>query len=392
MCSDKPLKHPLLLTPTLAALAVTTSLSIDMVVPSLNIISVDIETSYSETQLILSGFVVVYACSLLMVPYVTLRLGEVRALVLALIVFSCGGVVCALAPDLPVLLLGRALQAGGAAFGPILARSITRTQYQGQALRSRLSDLATIAAIAPAMAPIVGAQLTHFLGWRSNFIFLSTFGVAVAIAIVMFVRVRPGSTMDTRARIFSQAATIFVRRDFLFGCVLLSGTYSLILLFVSLLPMIAESVLKISTNGLSLIFSLAVVSYIVGTRCVTRVRREKVPLFGASTVIAGGLLLTSLMVENNTSLVLVMVAVIIFNLSAGLFFPFGQDLVLLGPTTFSTTAMAIAVFLQNVTAAVVSGLATHLAVVTDQPIAVFGVALIFVGACQSVITKAAVQG
>lgn len=122
MCSDKPLKHPLLLTPTLAALAVTTSLSIDMVVPSLNIISVDIETSYSETQLILSVFVVVYACSLLMVPYVTLRLGEVRALVLALIVFSCGGVVCALAPDLPILLLGRALQAGGAAFGPILAR------------------------------------------------------------------------------------------------------------------------------------------------------------------------------------------------------------------------------------------------------------------------------
>jgi len=389
MVTEKPLRYPLLSTSALAAVAVTTSLSIDMVVPSLNIITEEIGTSYSESQLILSGFVVVYACSLLTVPYVTLRLGEVRALIMALSVFSFGGIVCAFAPDLPVLLIGRALQAMGAAFGPILARSITRTKYQGQALQARLSDLATIAAIAPAMAPIIGAQLTEFFGWRSNFVFLATFGIGTAIAVAMFIHLKPGSTMDTRARILTQAAAIFVRREFLLGCVLLCGTYSLILLFVSLLPVIASSVFTMSSSGISLMFSLSVVSYIVGTRCVRHVHEDKAPLFGVATIGAGALLLCSLLFNAETSLLAMILSLIIFNASAGMFLPLGQNLVLAGPQAYATTAMAIAVFLQNVTAAIVSAIGTYVAVLTDQPIAVFGLVVVFVGACQSGVRNAA---
>lgn len=388
MATEKPRRHPFLLTSALAAVAVTTSLSIDMVVPSFNIITEDVGISYSESQLILSVFVIVYACSLLLVPYVTLRLGEVRSLIMAFLVFSCGGIVCTIAPDLPVLLLGRALQAWGAAFGPILARSITRTQYQGQALQARLSDLATIAAIAPAMAPIIGAQLTTYFGWRSNFVFLAIFGVVTAVFVVTCVHLKPGSTIDTRARILKQAAAIFVRRDFLLGSVLLCVTYSLILLFVSLLPMIASSVFDISSNGISLLFSLSVVAYIIGTRCVRRVREERSPLFGIATVVSGILLLCSLMFDADVSLIAMIIAVLVFNASAGMFLPLGQNLVLSGPQAYSTTAMAIAVFLQNVAAAIISAIGTYVAVVSDQPIAVFGLAVIFAGACQSGVRSA----
>lgn len=111
---------------------------------------------------------------------VTARWPRKRAVQLALALFTAGCVVCALAPNLPILLLGRVLMGAGAMFSAAaaaLAVSLVAPALRGRALSITFLGIS----ISYAVGVPVGAWLGFEYGWRVP-IWLSA-GASLAVLV-----------------------------------------------------------------------------------------------------------------------------------------------------------------------------------------------------------------
>jgi DHA1 family bicyclomycin/chloramphenicol resistance-like MFS transporter len=97
-------------------------------------------------------------------------------------VFFVGSVWCALAADLPSLLLGRVIQAAGACATSVLSRAIARDMFSGAALARAMALIMIAMAAAPGFSPLLGGALDHYFGWRSEFVLVAAFAALGALA------------------------------------------------------------------------------------------------------------------------------------------------------------------------------------------------------------------
>ena len=98
-----------------------------------------------------------------------------------LAVFVAGSVLCALANTLPVLILGRVIQALGACAASVLSRAIARDLFEGEKLARALALTMIAMAAAPGFSPLLGSALDSQFGWRITFLVVAAFGVALAL-------------------------------------------------------------------------------------------------------------------------------------------------------------------------------------------------------------------
>jgi DHA1 family bicyclomycin/chloramphenicol resistance-like MFS transporter len=102
-----------------------------------------------------------------------------------MIAYALASLVCMLAPNLTVLLLGRALQGFSAGAGQIVSRTIIRDLYTGPTAQKMMAQVAMIFSIAPAVAPIVGGWVIGVASWRTIFGGLVAVGVILALIVVV---------------------------------------------------------------------------------------------------------------------------------------------------------------------------------------------------------------
>ncbi len=97
------------------------------------------------------------------------RVGARGSYRLALPVFALGTLVCALAPSMPVLLLGRLIQGLGAGTLSALSFTMVRTLFD-EALWSRALSLTSAAwGVATLAGPAIGGVFAQFGAWRAAF-------------------------------------------------------------------------------------------------------------------------------------------------------------------------------------------------------------------------------
>jgi MFS transporter, DHA1 family, multidrug resistance protein len=99
----------------LAGLAALGALATNIVLPAFPRIGAELEISSPELGLLLSSFFVAFALGQLAVGPLSDRFGRKPLVLGGLAVFAAGSVVCALAGTLPLLVLGRVIQALGLA-------------------------------------------------------------------------------------------------------------------------------------------------------------------------------------------------------------------------------------------------------------------------------------
>src|SRR5690606_1751712 len=101
-------------------------------------------------------------------------------------VFALASLVCALAPSIEWLRVGRGLQGVSGGAGIVVGRAVVRDLHEGPQAQRLMSRVMLIFALAPALAPMVGAGLLAMAGWRAIFFFLALFGLALAWATWRF--------------------------------------------------------------------------------------------------------------------------------------------------------------------------------------------------------------
>src|SRR4051812_37179842 len=159
----------------LATLAAIGTLATNILLPSLPQMAASLDVSTAEVTSSITVFLAVFAAGQLAVGPISDRYGRRMPVMAGFVVFIAGSVWCALAADLPNLLIGRVIQAAGACSTSVLSRAIARDLYSGAALGRAMALIMVAMAAAPGFSPLLGGALDHALGWRSEFVFVAVF-------------------------------------------------------------------------------------------------------------------------------------------------------------------------------------------------------------------------
>lgn len=170
----------------LAALTAMTALSIDMSLPALPTLTQVLHVTPDRAQLTLSVFLLGFAGGQLFVGPASDRFGRRPVLLVGLLAFSLAGFGCALTERIESLIALRFVQGMTACVGPVLGRATVRDHFHATRAARFLSSLIAVFAVAPLVAPILGGQLLHRLGWHAIFWTLGGLGVALFALTALF--------------------------------------------------------------------------------------------------------------------------------------------------------------------------------------------------------------
>ena len=179
--ATRPTLRPLLLA-LLALLSAFTPLSIDMYLPALPVIAVDLHGTAGDIQLTLSAFMIAFGLGQIFYGPMGDRFGRRPVILGGLVVYMLTSIGCAFAAEAGHLVLLRFLQGLAACGGVVLARTMVRDLAEKDQAARAMSLMMACTSIAPMLAPLIGGQVLWFLGWRAIFWVLAMIGVIAFFA------------------------------------------------------------------------------------------------------------------------------------------------------------------------------------------------------------------
>jgi MFS transporter, DHA2 family, methylenomycin A resistance protein len=148
--------------------------------------------SIGALQWIVDAYNLAFAILLLSGGLLGDRLGRRGMFALGIVIFTAGSLLCGLAANHTALIAGRAVQGVGAAFALPGTLAILSVLYETPEDRARaVAAWASMAGLAIAVGPTVGALLIDTLGWQSIFLINIPIGLATIALVYRVVPVVP---------------------------------------------------------------------------------------------------------------------------------------------------------------------------------------------------------
>lgn len=159
----------------------------DMYSPAFPQVTADLRTSASAVGLTLTAFFIGMALGQLVGGAVSDQRGRRGPMILGGLVCTLGALVCAFAPSIGVLMLGRVLQGFGGGAASVVGRAVLVDLARGSALAATMSVLMAVQALAPMIAPVLGGAVLTVATWRVVFWCLVGFGLFMTAMAWVFV-------------------------------------------------------------------------------------------------------------------------------------------------------------------------------------------------------------
>lgn len=115
------------------------------------------------------------------------RYNRRHILLLGLLVFVLGSLLCVLAPNYFTLILGRALQGVGISAPAILSFPVLLDSYSIEKQPGMMGMINGVKTLAMAVAPLLGSFVNLYFSWRGNFTVLLGFGILCFVLSFFFI-------------------------------------------------------------------------------------------------------------------------------------------------------------------------------------------------------------
>lgn len=315
----------------LGSLSAIGPLSIDMYLPSLPMMTNDLSTTASLTQLSLTACLLGLSLGQLLAGPISDRRGRRLPLMVGLLVYSIASLLCALVSSIGWLIIFRFIQGVAGASGIVICRAIVRDLYTGTELTKFFSLLMLVNGAAPILAPIIGGQLLQYTTWHGVFIVLALSGAAMLMAVFFGL---PETLMPER-RATGGIGAVFLTffqllKDRLFFGYALSQSFVTAAMFayISGSSYVLQNIYAVTPQQYSYIFALNGVGIILASqltgRLAGKVRESTLLTLGIGLAAFSGIwLLVMILVEAGLLAVLVPLFLVVSCVG------------IVGPTTFS---------------------------------------------------------
>jgi MFS transporter, DHA2 family, methylenomycin A resistance protein len=199
--------------PVLAVMSLGTFMAIldtSLVNLGLKTIQQDLQAETSTLQWVVDLYNLAYAALILTGGTLGDLFGRRRIFVLGVAIFAAGSLVCALAPDAVILVLGRGIAGLGAALLLPAALAILNVTYPDPRIRAQaIAIWGGMNGLAMALGPTLGGLLVDAFGWRSLFyavLPVAALAMAMAPAWVPESSDPKGRTLDLSGQILAVLA------------------------------------------------------------------------------------------------------------------------------------------------------------------------------------------
>src|SRR5580693_7505706 len=167
---------------TLCTLLFLTFLDNTIVSVALGAVQTGLRATVSDLQWVVGAYALTFASIMLACGMIGDELGRKKVMLAGAGVFCAGSVLCALAPNVSVLIAGRAVMGLGAAASEPGTLSMLRQLYPNAKARSRAVGVwAGTSGFALAAGPVIGGLIVGAWNWRGIFWFNLVFGLAALI-------------------------------------------------------------------------------------------------------------------------------------------------------------------------------------------------------------------
>jgi DHA1 family bicyclomycin/chloramphenicol resistance-like MFS transporter len=351
------------LTFIVALLSMIGPFSIDAYLPSFPDIEVTFGISRALLSQSLSGYLAAFAASTLLWGPLADRFGRRWVIMGSLSLYVLASAGCALAADATAFIALRTLQGFAASGGLIAGRAMIRDAHDAQSAHRAMSQVTLVFALAPAIAPVLGAWLHDHFGWRSVFWFLGLFG-ALLIGMTAVIRETLPETQrqSVRPSVVSRVyARTLQHRQFFLMVLSLGFAFAGLFLYIAGAPTVIYDFLGLGTDDFAVQFIPMVAGLMLGAFLSSRLSRHRSPVRIVSTgfgVLATGVVL-------NLVQVALFDATILFTVGPLVIYAFGIAMIMPAITILALdcfphhrgTAASMQGFFQMVINAAVAGIA-----------------------------------
>jgi EmrB/QacA subfamily drug resistance transporter len=165
---------------------------------SIATVAADVGTTIAGIQMAITLFTLVMATLMITGGKLGTIIGRRRAFSIGLVIYACGSLTTALAPNLTVLLIGWSLLEGiGAALIMPAIVALVASNVTVEDRPKAYGQIAAAGAIAVAVGPLIGGFATTFFSWR--WVFAGE--VVIAIVILAMARQLADSAIEARSRL-----------------------------------------------------------------------------------------------------------------------------------------------------------------------------------------------
>lgn len=172
----------------LGLLTATGPFSIDLYLPALPSIARHFSVDNGYIQQSMSSFFIGLGIGQLVYGPLSDRTGRRQPLIWGLALFAVASLALVFAPTAEWLIAGRFFQAIGACSGMVIARAVVRDRFETTESARMFSLLMLVLAVAPMLAPSVGALLLAYFGWQSIFVALTILAIGITIASLLWLK------------------------------------------------------------------------------------------------------------------------------------------------------------------------------------------------------------
>lgn len=210
----------------------------------------------AEVEWVMVGYLLVIIIFLLPVAGIARRVGQKRVFLFGLALFTCGSLLCGLAPGIGWLVAFRLVQGAGAVCMTALMSSIVTGAFAKDHLGQALGIVTAAATLGASLGPTIGGLLISWAGWRAIFLVNLPIGLTACLLIArslprdLSAANLPKMTLGMRLTLLRNA-TLSVGLLGRFVAMAVNAAY----LFLT--PLLLENALKYSTFRSGLLLAVA---------------------------------------------------------------------------------------------------------------------------------------